>query len=67
MIDKYTKYIGSYENAIGRYVYVKFPTGFVGGKVVEFVFPKHGIGGTYKVKRDDGKTMSAKIIYLKED
>ena len=65
MENKYTTYIGSYENVIGRYVYVKFPTGFVGGKVVEFVFPKHGIGGTYKVKRDDGNIMSTKIIYLK--
>ena len=64
MNKRYQAYIGGYENAIGRYAYVKFPQGYVGGKVIEWVAPKHGIVGTYKVQRDDGKIMSAKTIYI---
>ena len=51
---------------MGHEVYIKFPTGYVCGKVVKYVFPKYGIIGTYKVKRKDGKIMSATVIYIKE-
>ena len=66
MNGQYKKYFGGHENIMGRKVYVKFSTGYVCGKVVEYVFPKHGIIGTYKVKRKDGKVMSATTIYIKE-
>lgn len=64
MNKQYIAYFSSHENVMGRHVFVKFPQGFVGGKVVEYVFPKRGIVGTYKVQRDDGATMSAKQIYI---
>lgn len=66
MNGQYKKYLGGHENIMGCEVYVKFSTGYVCGKVVEYVFPKHGIIGTYKVKRKDGKVMSATTIYIKE-
>lgn len=66
MKEQYRTYLGGYENIMGHEVYIKFPTGYVCGKVVEYVFPKHGIIGTYKVKRKDGKIMSASVIYIKE-
>jgi hypothetical protein len=66
MKEQYRTYLGGHENIMGHEVYIKFPTGYVYGKVVEYVFPKHGIIGTYKVKRKDGKIMSATVIYIKE-
>lgn len=66
MNGQYKKYLGGHENIMGCEIYVKFPTCYVCGKVVEYVFPKHGIIGTYKVKRKDGKVVSATTIYIKE-
>ena len=66
MNNQYEPYIGCHEGIMGCEVYVKFPTGYVCGKVVEYIFPKRGIIGTYKVKRKDGKIMSATTVYTKE-
>lgn len=66
MKEQYRPYLGGHENIMGREVYVKFPTGYICGKVVEYVFPKRGILGTYKVKRKDGKVMSAITVYIKD-
>lgn len=59
----YQKYIGNPSEAIGKTLYVKLTSGYVAGKVVEYVYPKYGIVGTYKVKRADGKTMSTPTLY----
>lgn len=67
MNNKFRAYHGSHENVMGTNVYVKFPTGFVEGKVIEYIFPKRGIIGHYKVRRADGQTMSTSIIYIKEE
>lgn len=33
---------------------------------MEYVYPKYGIVGTYKVKRADGKTMSTPTLYCSQ-
>lgn len=62
----YQKYIGNPSEAIGKTLYVKLTSGYVAGKVVEYVYPKYGIVGTYKVKCKDGKIMNTPAIYIKE-
>ena len=62
----YVKYSGKPTDIMGRKVYVKFPTGYVSGEVIEYIPPRRGIVGTYKVRRDDGKTMSATTLYIND-
>lgn len=62
----YHQYIGSHENMMGRTAYIKTKSGYIGGKVVGYVFPKHGIIGTYKI-HTEGRTRSATTIYTKEE
>ena len=64
--NTYVKYSGKPTDIMGHNVYVKFPTGYVSVEVIEYVPPRRGIVGTYKVRRDDGKTMSATTLYIND-
>lgn len=62
----YQKYIGNPSKAIGKTLYVELTSGYVSGKVAEYVYPKYGAVGIYKVKCEDGKIISTPTIYIKE-
>lgn len=66
-MNKYYPYIGAHEYIIGKTVFVRTKSGYARGKVIEYIFPKRGIIGTYKIKIDNGKTTSTTTIYIEKE